>query len=73
LGEKVATSRQQLNMSISDTDILDNELEALAKRFRKAHSERNQFIENWKSTLHALESRDAEIVATSEVLCGFHD
>ncbi|ODN03209.1 Coiled-coil domain-containing protein 39 [Orchesella cincta] len=66
MGEKIATSRHQLNMTISETDILDNELEALAKRFRKAHTERNQFIENWKTTLQALENRDEEIVATSE-------
>ncbi|CAL8118892.1 unnamed protein product [Orchesella dallaii] len=66
LGEKVATSRHQLNMTISETEILDNELEALAKRFRKAHTERNQFIENWKNTLQALENRDEQIIATSE-------
>lgn len=46
---------------------MEAELEELAKRFRRAHAERNQSIENWKQTLDVLEDRDKEIMDISSV------
>lgn len=63
----MVTSRVRLDETIAETSIMDGELEELAKRFRKAHSERNQFIVNWKRTLDVLEDRDEEITNMSNV------
>ncbi len=69
IGERVVKSRVRLDQTIAETSIMDGELEELAKRFRKAHSERNQFIVNWKRTLDVLEDRDEEITTMSNVCC----
>jgi len=66
-GEAVVMARNELNKEVSETTVLQRELQGLSDRFRHLHQERGEVIDLWKNVLGSLKTREGEMQLISEV------
>jgi hypothetical protein len=64
---EVDKKNQLLSQIIGDVESLDQVLDRMAKMFRQAHSERQDFISQWEGSVQVLHQRDNDIHSRVQV------
>jgi FtsZ-binding cell division protein ZapB len=67
LCQEVKEKNQLLSQIIDDVQSLEQVLDRTAKMFRRAHSERQEFISQWESSVQVLHQRDHDIHSKVQV------
>lgn len=69
LCQEVKEKNQLLSQITDDVQSLEQVLDRTAKMFRRAHSERQEFISQWESSVQVLHQRDHDIHSKVQVWC----
>lgn len=65
--DKMIKKRKLLDTEMTESVTAQIELDKTAENFRKAHHERETFIEQWEQTIHQMRKRDQDMDKCADV------